>query len=82
MIKSNRLYALPWMLDRRQCDFVTELEKFPHGKHDDHLDAVAGAVSELEPRRVQVDKQSSRLNAQPLRQARTMVVNKYQPFAS
>lgn len=80
LIKSNRLHVLPWMLDKQRCEFVSELERFPNGRRDDHLDAVAGAIHELSPRRVGFGPTAERMNRNPMGQARSVVVNRYQPL--
>lgn len=45
IIKIGRLYIHQRVLDRK--DFMEELEDFPNNKHDDHIDAVAEAISHL-----------------------------------
>jgi hypothetical protein len=47
LIKTGRFYChvKPW----KDTPFKTELGDFPHGRHDDCLDAVAGAIFALSP---------------------------------
>jgi phage terminase large subunit-like protein len=81
LYKGQNLSLASWMLDRRRCDLVKELEAFPKGAHDDHLDALAGAIHELDPRRVNFGPGAQLLNRLPLHRTKVVVVNKYQPFA-
>ena len=59
--------------------FKSELEDFPKGRHDDRLDAVAGAIAELSPTRV--DQSGTKLlNEKGFHRNPTVhLVNKYEP---
>lgn len=81
LYKTQNLFMADWMLDRSRSDFVKEVESFPKGKHDDHLDAIAGAIHELNPRRVIVGSGAKLLNSIPLNRTKMAVVNRYRPFA-
>jgi phage terminase large subunit-like protein len=47
----RRLYihAMPW----KDTPFKSELGDFPNGRHDDCIDAVAGAIHALSPHRIE-----------------------------
>jgi phage terminase large subunit-like protein len=51
LIKIGRLYVDSIILDDLRHPLVVELKGFPNSKHDDHVDALAGAINELLPSR-------------------------------
>lgn len=71
LIKVGRLYCTERILI--DSDLKKEMRDFPTGKHDDHIDAVAGCIAELKIPGIQF-KDEKGLTDKPLRYAPVPVV--------
>lgn len=62
--------------------FRDEFLSFPNGRHDDHLDAIAGAIKELLPSRIDTSREGWLVD-DPVRPAiEVMKINDYRPLSN